>query len=533
MKTNKRTIFFLLIVPLCIVSLCNFVFSAETFSPSPNLPTTIRGNKIYTDNQTYEENVTVEGITTLEGPINLDGNVSGAGIRAYIGAGKESITNLVPFNTVFSDPTYWYQGATDTPVQMSGFQRIIQNVVGTTFMLQWINVADTEDKNIIFTAKVMAVGNINLNIKFAGTGGVDFVDYLDNNHWTIIRGYVKPASTDVRWSISNTDSVSPFGLDVEYWEEHPEIQKAMYANGDSHGVNSFLQSASTSFPSGGSVYINQVAMAYNIDYLNNSFGGDSLAQIAPKVIADLLNKKYDMILLAGGTNSIADGDNATAMLASTTSMVDAAKLSSNNIGLSTSPSCPDFDAGEIIINDTYNASIRVKYENDSFVNIIDLDEILVVSDFLELDGIHITDVGHTKWADAIKSAMPLPYTAATFKTPTTGASSVWETNGSKLTERILTDWTKIRTITDNDTIQSNNIDVDILLDATSNAVTARPLASPTKGEIHTFKSINADNTCTVNGNGKNIDGSASFTLALKKFKQIKYDGTEWWILSEN
>ena len=70
----------------------------------------------------------------------------------------------------------------------------------------------------------------------------------------------------------------------------------------------------------------------------------------------------------------------------------------------------------------------------------------------------------------------------------------------------------------------------VYLDGTSNTVDAILAVSPVLGEKHTFKSINADFTCTVDGNGNNIDGSATRTLAVNVSITAQFEGTEWRIL---
>lgn len=54
----------------------------------------------------------------------------------------------------------------------------------------------------------------------------------------------------------------------------------------------------------------------------------------------------------------------------------------------------------------------------------------------------------------------------------------------------------------------------IRCDATSGAFAITLLAAPTLGQMITFKKIDASaNACTINGNGKTIDGAASYTLS--------------------
>lgn len=54
-------------------------------------------------------------------------------------------------------------------------------------------------------------------------------------------------------------------------------------------------------------------------------------------------------------------------------------------------------------------------------------------------------------------------------------------------------------------------------------------ASPTTGRVYHIKSIDSTFTVTIDGNGKNIEGSASITLATDEAITVQYDGTEWFI----
>jgi hypothetical protein len=86
----------------------------------------------------------------------------------------------------------------------------------------------------------------------------------------------------------------------------------------------------------------------------------------------------------------------------------------------------------------------------------------------------------------------------------------------------------VLTITEDTTIL--NFFDTVLMDATDNAVTATLSSAPYTGQTHNIKSINAANTCEVDGNGNTIDGDATPELILDETITIQYDGTEWRIL---
>jgi hypothetical protein len=55
-------------------------------------------------------------------------------------------------------------------------------------------------------------------------------------------------------------------------------------------------------------------------------------------------------------------------------------------------------------------------------------------------------------------------------------------------------------------------------------------SAPITGQIHVFKMIAASGTCTLSGNGKNIDGSSSIPITVQYTAYtVHYDGTQWWI----
>lgn len=67
------------------------------------------------------------------------------------------------------------------------------------------------------------------------------------------------------------------------------------------------------------------------------------------------------------------------------------------------------------------------------------------------------------------------------------------------------------------------------VDATSGAVTIDLPASPVEGHEYVIrKSDGGGNAVTVDGNGKNIDGSATASLSSQYDRiRVSYNGTEW------
>lgn len=88
----------------------------------------------------------------------------------------------------------------------------------------------------------------------------------------------------------------------------------------------------------------------------------------------------------------------------------------------------------------------------------------------------------------------------------------------------------IRTITASVVLNTN--DFTVLCNATTAAVTGTLPASPISGQIYNFKKIDSSaNACTLSGNGKNIDGAATFSTTTQYANdQIEYDGTQWWVI---
>jgi len=94
-------------------------------------------------------------------------------------------------------------------------------------------------------------------------------------------------------------------------------------------------------------------------------------------------------------------------------------------------------------------------------------------------------------------------------------------------------WTKgspvITTTVNYSMLESDEV---ILVDATSGPVTVTLFPTPVIGTIITVKKIDASvNIVTNNGNGKNIDGQATQTIANQfTADKMTYDGTAWFII---
>jgi hypothetical protein len=93
----------------------------------------------------------------------------------------------------------------------------------------------------------------------------------------------------------------------------------------------------------------------------------------------------------------------------------------------------------------------------------------------------------------------------------------------------LTSGISTKTTTYNPTVITDKV---ILCDAASGAFAITLQASPVNGQSITFKKIDATtNAITINGNGKNIDGVASYTLSGQwNSITLVYNGTAWFII---
>ena len=92
----------------------------------------------------------------------------------------------------------------------------------------------------------------------------------------------------------------------------------------------------------------------------------------------------------------------------------------------------------------------------------------------------------------------------------------------------LTENTNLDTITSDTLLTVDH--ATVIINASSNAVTATLPVIPVLRKKYTIKSIDSANTVTVDGNGFNIDGSATITLATNISTTIQFDGSEWRVL---
>lgn len=75
---------------------------------------------------------------------------------------------------------------------------------------------------------------------------------------------------------------------------------------------------------------------------------------------------------------------------------------------------------------------------------------------------------------------------------------------------------------------ATNTDDNIICDTSGGAFTITMAASPTTGKVITVILETAGNTLTIDGNGKNINGSATvFTNVAGTSMQMVYNGTQW------
>lgn len=88
----------------------------------------------------------------------------------------------------------------------------------------------------------------------------------------------------------------------------------------------------------------------------------------------------------------------------------------------------------------------------------------------------------------------------------------------------------ISTKTEDYEIQAN--DYTILAKASANTVTISLPAVPREGTIYTIKSVDATFACTIDRNGKLIDGAAAnLNLALNVSRTLQYSPTEGWVIT--
>jgi len=340
--------------------------------------------------------------------------------------------------------------------------------------------------------------------------------------------------------------VDGFAVDIETIAAHIEVAPTIYTNGDSIALGAFEDESSGVIPAHS--YTNLYALNHDIDYRNEAVSAETISEIASRVDTDLQKVangstymytiKYPLHFLSGGTNDfrVSTSDNsATLFFVNVVPMVDAVIRAGGHVVWTTVPPSPILDNATYARDEwavNYNNLFKTQYGDNALVTIIDSDELLNDDDFSS-DGLHPTINGHRKLANNIIKNVPLPNYSEKFENLiNVGNMYTADLNGPRISEQRGINWALQRTITADDYIDGNNFDVTIFLDADDNAVTATLRATPDPGEIHYFKSVNADNTCTIHGNGRNIEGAATDTLALDKGIMIQYDGAEWRILSE-
>ena len=99
----------------------------------------------------------------------------------------------------------------------------------------------------------------------------------------------------------------------------------------------------------------------------------------------------------------------------------------------------------------------------------------------------------------------------------------WSMNGGLAIAGILTKTT---------TYTTTFADYTILCDATTAGFTTSIISTPQLGQLLNFKKIDSSaNVCTLSGNGKNIDGTATITATTQnQAYTLQYNGTAWYIL---
>ena len=92
-------------------------------------------------------------------------------------------------------------------------------------------------------------------------------------------------------------------------------------------------------------------------------------------------------------------------------------------------------------------------------------------------------------------------------------------------------FSNIKTVSSDYSVEEG--DVTLLADTSGGAFSITLPAVPTHGRTLSIKSIDATATVTIDGNGKNIDGAATFGLvALYSGCTIQYDSVSdaWWVI---
>ncbi len=357
--------------------------------------------------------------------------------------------------------------------------------------------------------------------------------YLDSTQYQILRlsGNIGVHANGWNWGVNGETTTALYSLRVSEIAVYYTLPTVLINFGDS--IANQATRATLGIPYFQSTYAMLYANTHRIEIDNQAAGGNTITDVLADVQTYLSVNKYPIAMLQGGVNDIGIagetiGDPealASSMFATMVQAVDIAKTSSSIITLLNCPDIPIFSASQTITAGLYNAKLGVKYGSDSSVYLIDTDLGFSAGEYCS-DDIHITPSGHILINAQIEAAIDSPKYVNTY-----GYVNTYDTpivSAADVLQRVI-NTSKLRTITGNETILTTS--GNFLLDADDNTVTVKTPASPYKDEVHTFKSINADNTCTVSGNGENIDGSATTTLAVNESITIQYDGTEWQIIS--
>lgn len=85
--------------------------------------------------------------------------------------------------------------------------------------------------------------------------------------------------------------------------------------------------------------------------------------------------------------------------------------------------------------------------------------------------------------------------------------------------------------TKDDDYELTHSDYTILADGSSNTVAISLPTSPTDGQVFCIKSIDATFACTIDRNGKLIDGAANnLNLALNVSRTLQYSLSHGWVI---
>jgi len=119
------------------------------------------------------------------------------------------------------------------------------------------------------------------------------------------------------------------------------------------------------------------------------------------------------------------------------------------------------------------------------------------------------------------------HTGLFLATGTVTASS-FNTTGTVATNAIASGIRAVTVATDTATVTDHTI----LCNASANPVAEQLPSAPTRGQMVIFKKIDSTvaNSCTLQGNGLQIDGQASAPPITAQFAlvRVQFDGTTWW-----